>query len=171
MAKTEDALRAKVPKVCRLYCAQVWDEALNQVGVEASSVLRMAESVYYPPPIHAFSSNIANPDAPPDVANPEKRSPSKVLPSSRSPPKVAEQPGTNEKVTEETKVVAFDATKPLTFPQDPAKEKEAPRMELVLATLPIPSKGDPTSIGQGRLEATIPQSQAPPHGKIVIKKK
>ena len=29
VAETEDALRAKVPGVCRLYCAQVWDEALN----------------------------------------------------------------------------------------------------------------------------------------------
>ena len=60
-------------------------------------------------------------------------------------------------------MVASDATKPLTVPHDPAKEKEAPRMELVLATLPIPSKGDPTSIGQGPLEATIPQLQALPH--------
>ena len=29
VAETEDALRAEVPGVCRLYCAQVWDEALN----------------------------------------------------------------------------------------------------------------------------------------------
>ena len=163
MAKTEAALRVEVPKVCRLYCAKVWDEALNQAGVEASSVLRMAESVYYPLPIHASSSSIANPDAPPEVANPEKSSPSKALPSFGSPPKVAKQLGANEKVTEETKVVASDATKPLTVLHDPAKEKEAPRMELVLATLPIPSKGDPTSIGQGPLEATIPQLQALPH--------
>ena len=29
VAKTEDALRAKVPTVCRAYCAQTWEEALN----------------------------------------------------------------------------------------------------------------------------------------------
>ena len=46
VAETEEALKAEVPWVCRTYCAQVWDEALNQVGVEASSVLRKAESVY-----------------------------------------------------------------------------------------------------------------------------
>ena len=29
VAKTEDALRAKVPTVCQAYCAQTWEEALN----------------------------------------------------------------------------------------------------------------------------------------------
>ena len=29
VAKTEDALRVEVPAVCRTYCAQTWDEALN----------------------------------------------------------------------------------------------------------------------------------------------
>lgn len=50
VAETEDALRAEVPSVCRIYCALTWDEALNQARVEASSVLRKAESVYYPLP-------------------------------------------------------------------------------------------------------------------------
>ena len=29
IAKTEDALRAEVPAVCRAYCAQTWEEAFN----------------------------------------------------------------------------------------------------------------------------------------------
>ena len=37
--------------MCRTYCALVWDEALNQAGVEPSSVLRKVESIYYPPAI------------------------------------------------------------------------------------------------------------------------
>ena len=52
VAETEEAHGAEVLGVCRTYCAQVWDEALNQAGVEASSKLRKAESVYYPPTIH-----------------------------------------------------------------------------------------------------------------------
>ena len=44
-------------------------------------------------------------------------------------------------------------------------------MEIVLATLPLPAKGDPKGIDQGSLEAAVPQSKAPPLGKIVIKKK
>ena len=34
--------------VCRIYCAQTWGEALNRVGVEASSELRKPENVFYP---------------------------------------------------------------------------------------------------------------------------
>ena len=34
VAKTEDALRVEVPAVCRAYCAQTWEEAFNQAGVE-----------------------------------------------------------------------------------------------------------------------------------------
>ena len=51
VAETKDSLRAEVPAVCRTYCALIWDEALNQAGVEASSVLRKAKSIYYPPAI------------------------------------------------------------------------------------------------------------------------
>ena len=39
--------------MCRIYCAQTWDEALNRAGVEASSELRKAENVFYPPAIWA----------------------------------------------------------------------------------------------------------------------
>ena len=48
MVETETNLKAQVPGVCRLYCSQVWAEALNQSGVEASSEFRKAENVYYP---------------------------------------------------------------------------------------------------------------------------
>ena len=44
-------------------------------------------------------------------------------------------------------------------------------MEIVLATLPIPAKGDLKGTDQRSSEATTQQSKAPPQGKIVIKKK
>ena len=53
VAETEEALRVEVSKVCRKYCLQVWNEALNQVGIEASSIFRRAKNVYYPPAIRA----------------------------------------------------------------------------------------------------------------------
>ena len=37
----------------RTYCAQTWDEALNQAGVEASSRLRKPENIFYLPAIRA----------------------------------------------------------------------------------------------------------------------
>ncbi|XP_050254909.1 uncharacterized protein LOC126700763 [Quercus robur] len=48
MAKTQATLKAQVPGVYRLYCSQVWNEALKQAGVEASFNLWKVENVYYP---------------------------------------------------------------------------------------------------------------------------
>ncbi|XP_050254795.1 uncharacterized protein LOC126700620 [Quercus robur] len=53
VVETKETLRAKVPAVCRIYCAQTWDEALNRAGVEASSELRKSENIFYPPAIRA----------------------------------------------------------------------------------------------------------------------
>ena len=106
------------------------------------------------------------------MADPKKSGSEKALPSSSSsPPKVAEQPGVNEKEAEVTKGVLLDATKPPAIPQGPIKDNEASRMEIVLATLPIPTKGDPKGTGQGSSKAAAQQSKVLPPGKIVIKKK
>ena len=77
----------------------------------------------------------------------------------------------NGKAAEVTKGVVPDAIKSSTAPQDPTKDKEAHRIEIVLATLPLPAKGDPKGIDQESSEVVVPQSKASPHGKIVIKKK
>ena len=51
MAETQAILKAQIPGVCRLYCSQVWNEALKRVGVKVSSDLWKAKSVFYPPAI------------------------------------------------------------------------------------------------------------------------
>ena len=61
----------------------------------------------------------------------------------------------NEKETKETKGVAPDATKPPTTPQDLTKDKEAPKIEIVLASLPLPAKGNPKGTDQGSSEAAL----------------
>ena len=48
VVETEETLRAEVPAVCRIYCAQTWNEALNRAKVEASFELRKADNIYYP---------------------------------------------------------------------------------------------------------------------------
>ena len=48
VAETEDALRAEVPVVCRAYCTQTWEEALNQARIDASSELRKPENIIFP---------------------------------------------------------------------------------------------------------------------------
>ena len=56
VAETQASLKAQIPGVCRLYYSQVWDEALKRAGVEASSDLWKAESVFYPPAIRETAS-------------------------------------------------------------------------------------------------------------------
>ena len=51
VAETQAALKAQVPRVCKLYCSQVWNEALKQAGVDTSSDLWKADHVFYPPAI------------------------------------------------------------------------------------------------------------------------
>ena len=53
VAETDDTIRAEVPDVCRAYCAQTWEEALNQAGIDASSELRRPENIFFPPAIRA----------------------------------------------------------------------------------------------------------------------
>ena len=89
VAETEEALRAEVLKVCKNHCLQVWNGALNQAGVEASSAIRRAESIYYLPTIHASSSASSKVDLASKVVEIGKDSPSKASLSPDSPSKEA----------------------------------------------------------------------------------
>jgi len=91
VVKTEKALRAKVLGVCRAYCLQVWNEALNLAGVEASSALRRAKNVYYPPTIRAPGFSASQDDVALKGMSPIEEVLTKDLPPPSSPPKGAEQ--------------------------------------------------------------------------------
>ena len=56
VADIQASLKAQIPGVCRLYCFQVWEEALKQAGVDASSDLWKAESIFYPTAIREATS-------------------------------------------------------------------------------------------------------------------
>ena len=47
VAETEDTLKAEVPTVCRAYYTQTWEEALNRVGIDASSELRKPKNIIF----------------------------------------------------------------------------------------------------------------------------
>ena len=51
VAETEETLRVEFLAVCHIYYAQTWNEALNRARVKASTKLRKAENIYYPPAI------------------------------------------------------------------------------------------------------------------------
>ena len=57
VAETQTSLKAQIPTICRLYCSQVWGEALKRAGVDASSDLWKAESIFYPPAIRETASS------------------------------------------------------------------------------------------------------------------
>ena len=68
--------------VCRIYCAQTWDEAFNRAGVEASSELRRPENVVYPEAIRLSAPPSNQAEATPSTVNPNEE----VLPPSLPPP-------------------------------------------------------------------------------------
>ena len=90
MAETKEILWAEVSRVCRNYYLQVWNKAFNQVEVEASSVLRKAENVYYPPAIRASGSTSSKTDASTEMAEVGKASLAKALAFSDNPSEVAQ---------------------------------------------------------------------------------
>ena len=144
MAKTEDTLRAEVPVECRTYCALTWDEALNQAGVEASSVLRKAGSVYYPQAIRLASSSDSKVDPAPSEVGEAQGSPPKASLADNTFSEGGEQAEdtTRDGDVNEGTVQGADLAPPI--PGDLLKEKETSQsMELVLATLAIPPKVDP----------------------------
>ena len=68
VAKTQTHLKAQIHGVCRLYCSQVWNEALKRVGVEVSSDLWKADSTFYPPAIRETASTSSEAESIPKEA-------------------------------------------------------------------------------------------------------
>ena len=160
MAETEDNLRAEVPAMCRTYCALVWDEALNQAGVEVSSVLRKAESIYYPLAIRPQSSSGSTTNPP------------KALPAVGTTSEGIEQAEDTSKAGEVNieAVQGFDLPPPA--PRDTSKEKETfQSMKLVSVTLTIPPKEDLKEKAEVPTTAVNTQPPRDPKDKLVIKMK
>ena len=78
MAETEDALRAEVPAVCRAYCTQTWEEALNRAGIDASSELRKPKNIIFPPALQTPNQK----EAATPVSQPAKKAQPQHPPSS-----------------------------------------------------------------------------------------
>ena len=72
VAKTDETLKAEVPAVCCIYYAQTWNEALNWARVEASSELRKAKNIKYPPAIRALDLPSTQAEVASTVADPIK---------------------------------------------------------------------------------------------------
>ena len=53
--------------MCRAYCTQTWEEALNQAGIEASSELRKPENIVFPLALQIPSQKEVAPPTPQPV--------------------------------------------------------------------------------------------------------
>ena len=173
VAETEEAPRVEVAEVRRFYCLQVWNEVLNQTGVKASSALRRVENVYYPPQAIRNSSSSGSKANPVSSRIDEgKESPTKALPSTNISSKDVKPSEDAKKVADLTKEAARDAALPLVAPKDSSKDKEVSQsMEIMLATLPIPSKEELQGKGQASTTTASTQSPKKPKDKLVIKMK
>ena len=125
VAKTKDALRVEVPTICRTYCALTWDEALNQAWVKASSVLRKAESVYYPPAIFLVSSSDSKADPASSEAAEAQGSPTRAPPTVNISFEGREQAEHTTKVGDANQGAVQGASLAPTILGDLLKEKEA----------------------------------------------
>ncbi|XP_065637736.1 uncharacterized protein LOC136070972 [Quercus suber] len=68
VAETQALFKSQIPGVCRLYYSQVWNEALKQAGVKASSNLWKVENVYYPPAIMESAPSSSETEVAPEEA-------------------------------------------------------------------------------------------------------
>ena len=91
--------------MCRAYCTQTWEEALNQAGVEASSELRKPENIVFPlalripgqkeaaPPISQPTKEAQSQHPPPTNQQEQSRKPETLKESSSDKVTEAFQPG------------------------------------------------------------------------------
>ena len=150
-----------MPGVCRLYCFQVWNEALKQVGVEASSDLWKVENVYYPPAIRETAPASSEVEVAPEEAEATRSEAALAITAHNEPVEEGELPGAT-KTHENLNPKA---------PQRTAKstaDAQAPHAE-ELALLVQPLQTVPPSEGSKGLEVT--PAQLPKEGvKIKLKK-
>ena len=97
VAETETNLKAQVPGVCKFYCSKVWAEAINQAGLEASSELRIAENVYYPPALQESAPASSEADIAPETAEAGQDSATNAPTPFDKPAKETEHLGVSEK--------------------------------------------------------------------------
>lgn len=146
--ETEENLRAQVIGVCRSYCLQVWNEALNQAWVDAFFILKKVENVFYPPALRVVGSFSSRTNIAPKAPEPSKTTSTNAVPTPTVPSKVVDRASAVEKDKEPTMEIALKLAKLPPVPKDSSKEKGASQGQvLVLATLPFTNKEDPKGKG------------------------
>ena len=151
VAETKDALRAKVPAICRTYCTQTWEEALNQAGVETSSGFRRPESIIFPLALQIPKQTETTPLVPQQI----------IEASSQHPPSTAQPEQAKEK---EIQKGPF-SNKVTKAPQSETASQDFEK-QLALVTLPAQE-----SLKDKEKEITPEEADQAPKPKLQIKLK
>ena len=112
VVETETNLKTQVPRVCRLYCSQVWAEALNRARVEASSELKRVENVYYPSTIQESAPASSKADTAPKAAEAGQDNATNAFTPLNKPTKETEHPRMSEKEKTINQETSQDVMKP-----------------------------------------------------------
>ena len=137
--------------MCRAYCAQTWEEALNQAGIEASSELRRPERIIFPPTLQIPKQT----EIAPHVPQPAKEA---IL---QHPPSIGQQGQGREQETQKgpSSDKVTEAPQPGTASQDFEKQ---------LALVTLPAQGS----FKGKEKETPPEvADQAPKSKLQIKLK
>ena len=105
----------------------MWNEAQNQAGVDASSTLRRAENVFYPPTIRASGPSSSKAESAPNDPDLSKDASTSALPSSTIPPKEVDHVGAAEKEKDTVKEVVLSQPSCQPHPRNLSSRKESPR--------------------------------------------
>ena len=126
VADIEDALKAEVPAVCRAYCAQTWEEALNRVRIDTSSELRKLENVFFPPAIRAPGLTLGQKEVAPPVTKPVEGT------QLQNPP-----PSSHQEQAKEPEIPQGTSSDKVAEALQPGAVSQSFEKDLALTTLPI----------------------------------
>ena len=129
--------------------------------MDASSALRRAKNVFYPPTLRIIGPPSSQADATPKALEFGEAAPPSTLPTTTKPSKKADQASTVGKEKEPAKEKAFEPVKLLLGPKESSKEKGATQSQASgLAKLPLMTKE--VSKGKDATPAKTPKTFAQP---------
>ena len=100
VAEIEDALRAEVPTVCRAYCTQTWEEALNQARIDVSFELRRPKNIVFPLALQIPNQKDTAPPASQPIKEDQSQHPSSTSQQAQGKEQETLKDSSRDKVTE-----------------------------------------------------------------------
>ena len=172
VAETQASFKAQIPGVCRLYCSQVWEEALKRAGADASSDLWKAENIFYPTAIREATSTSSEVVSDQHEGGVTQSKAVQVGASPNEPLKGGELQDVIEAPERMDPEVPKEDAEPVVGAQIPDAEEPAilaqPLQAIPLAVVPKSTNTDPTqSSPEGTILQGVEAGPVPPPQDVV----